>query len=66
MPSDQVVTYLRWLRYVIDVTLRDKTYAIINVDETSVNAVWQTKNGYVGQGVRRVVAEHQHRGGRRD
>ena len=66
MPSDQVVTYLRWLRYVIDVTLRDKTYVIINVDETSVNAMVQTKNGYVAQGVRRVVADHQHRGGRRD
>ena len=66
MQIDQVVTYLRWLRYVIDVTLRDKTYVIVNVDETSVNAVGQKKHGYVGQGIRSVVAEHQHRGGRRD
>ena len=66
MQIDQVVTYLRWLRYVIDVTLSDKTFVIVNVDETSVNAMVQKKNGYVGQGVRRIVADHQYRGARRD
>lgn len=66
MQIDQVVTYLRWLRYVIDVTLRDKTYVIVNVDETSVNAMVQKKQGYVGQGIRRVVAEHQHQSVPRD
>ena len=50
----------------IDVTLRDKTYVIVNVDETSVNAIDQKKNGYVGQGVRRHVANHQHQPVRRD
>ena len=66
MQIEQVVSYLRWLRYVIDVTLRDKTYVIVNVDETSVNAIDQKKNGYVGQGVRRHVANHQHQPVRRD
>ena len=66
MPIDQVVTYLRWLRYVIDVTLRDKTYVIINVDETSVNALVQKGHGYVGQGIRHQMRRHQYAGVRRD
>lgn len=66
MLTEEVVTYLRWLRYVIDVTLRDKTYVIINVDETSVNALLQKRHGYVGQGVRLQMRRHQRRPIQRD
>lgn len=44
----------------LDVTLRDKTYVIVNMDETSVNELVQKGHGYVGQGFRRVLRRHQH------
>lgn len=56
----QVVVYLRWLRYLLDVTLRDKKYVILNVDETAVHAISQHKSGYVARGFRRQRNSHQH------
>ena len=66
MLTEEVVTYLRWLRYVVDVTLCDKTYVIINVDETSVSALLQKRHGYVGQGIRLQMRRHQRRPIQRD
>ena len=55
------MTYLRWLRYLIDVTLRDKRYVVLNVDETSVNALVQTGHGYVSHGAQRRGRGHRRR-----
>lgn len=47
-----MLIYLRWLRYLIDVTLRDKVYVVLNVDETSVSSLLETNSGYVCQVLR--------------
>ena len=43
----QVIIYLKWMRYLIDVTLRDKVYVVLNVDETSLNSLVESNGGYV-------------------
>lgn len=55
-----MIIYLRWLRYLIDVTLRDKVYVVVNVDETSVSLLTETNNGYVSE-VLRVAGRCQNK-----
>lgn len=50
------------MRYLIDVVLRDKSYVVLNVDETSVNSIVQHSSGYVLKGLRRHRSrQHAHR-----
>lgn len=53
MLTTKVRTYLKWIRYVLDVSLRDKYYVVVNVDETGVSTMKASKPGYVTGGVRR-------------
>lgn len=42
-----VVIYLKWLRYVINIALRDKFFVILNMDETNLSNLTDCQSGYV-------------------
>ena len=42
-----VVIYLKWLRYVINIALRDKFFVILNMDETNLTNLTDCQRGYV-------------------
>ena len=43
----QVRIYFRWLRYVLDVLLRDRPHVVVNMDETSLTSVRHCGHGMI-------------------
>ena len=53
--TGQVFIYLKWMRYLLDVSLRDKKYVVLNVDETSISQVSTAGHGLVSRAVVRTT-----------
>ena len=51
----QVFIYLKWMRYVLDVSLRDNKYVVLNVDETSISQITKAGHGLVSRAVVRTT-----------
>jgi len=54
------------MRFIVDVTMRDKSYVIVNMDETSIQQMAQVSQGYVAFGARRKRGDHRYRPRRTD
>ena len=66
MLTAKVRQYVCWVRYVLDVSLRNKQYVIVNLDETGVSTVKQGQPGYVMTGLRRDRNRHHYKRPRKD
>lgn len=51
-PLPQVSVFFRWMRYILDVTLKHRPYVILNMDETSLAAVRHGGAGMVSGSLR--------------